>query len=709
MPTKRDIQIKLKLKDDFSKKHRTAMQKMRRVSRSVTTFMRQHWLKFAAAIAGATYAIIRGIKSATQYVLELDKMAKQADITTEQFARLAYAAEQEHASLESLTKIFPILTKYMEYSRQGQEMYAREFRKMGIDVADASGKLKTTHQVFMEMADYYSTAEDKTKALAIATTLLGRRGAEIVPLLKLGRAGLEKLGDEAERLGLVVDKETAAAFKKFDDQLTKIRLAFKGMWIKVATKTMGDMAAMAKKFDEVDWDGIAQHIAFILKGTGKAAGILYKISEYWADLEHFGPQTGFGKLSKDLREAYEELDKLEKGNFTLVYKNSKKFADNLAKARLDVKILEESIEAMAKQSADVRLGRIPATPEDPKAIPPAPGPLAWMEQVVEIRKKWEEEWGKYYKALPKTQLAALNEMYEQRIWALGKSVELDQWYAAERKKIMGDEDVSSKEKTALEARVRFQEELNLKLIELRDGDTAAQLAALEQQVEKWRALYGSDGELARMISDFYQLKGDEIRTAEKKLNQWQVFAAERTYNAMADSFKSIFVGTLKGELQTAADYFNAFRNSMINMIAEIMAKWAAMKLLGVGQGSAGGGGGGLGGLLGGIFKGIFGFHQGGMIRAHNGLAIDEIPIIAQSGEGVLSRRGMANLGGSGALNRLNRGQEERDEPQTVIHNHYNVQAFDVKSFSDYLEENKGAVSNAMMGAMDDNHPSRRGM
>lgn len=50
------------------------------------------------------------------------------------------------------------------------------------------------------------------------------------------------------------------------------------------------------------------------------------------------------------------------------------------------------------------------------------------------------------------------------------------------------------------------------------------------------------------------------------------------------------------------------------------------------------------------------FHSGGMIRAHDGLAVDEVPIIAQTGEGVLSRRGMAAIGGERALNSLNNGQ-----------------------------------------------------
>ena len=72
-----------------------------------------------------------------------------------------------------------------------------------------------------------------------------------------------------------------------------------------------------------------------------------------------------------------------------------------------------------------------------------------------------------------------------------------------------------------------------------------------------------------------------------------------------------------------------------------------MKGLGTAASGEGGGGGGGGG-----------FHDGGFIRAHNGLAVDEVPIIAQTGEGILSRRGMRALGGEQTLNKLNSGQPQ---------------------------------------------------
>lgn len=47
------------------------------------------------------------------------------------------------------------------------------------------------------------------------------------------------------------------------------------------------------------------------------------------------------------------------------------------------------------------------------------------------------------------------------------------------------------------------------------------------------------------------------------------------------------------------------------------------------------------------------FHEGGMIGG--GLRSDEVPIIAQTGEAILSRRGVANIGGEQGVNRINDG------------------------------------------------------
>jgi hypothetical protein len=95
-------------------------------------------------------------------------------------------------------------------------------------------------------------------------------------------------------------------------------------------------------------------------------------------------------------------------------------------------------------------------------------------------------------------------------------------------------------------------------------------------------------------------------------------------------------------------------------------------LLGAGVGSIFGPiGTAVGGFLGGMLK----FHEGGPIYAHNGLAPDEVPIIAQTGEGVLSRKGMKAAGGSNGLRKLNSGEPQGGGGQTIVINQI-IQAWD---------------------------------
>jgi len=75
-----------------------------------------------------------------------------------------------------------------------------------------------------------------------------------------------------------------------------------------------------------------------------------------------------------------------------------------------------------------------------------------------------------------------------------------------------------------------------------------------------------------------------------------------------------------------------------------------------------------GGFLGGLIDKIF--HEGGMLPyAHSGLFLkqDEQIFVGQSGEGILSRRGMTAIGGESGLNAINRGSSGgSNRPMNII-------------------------------------------
>ena len=125
------------------------------------------------------------------------------------------------------------------------------------------------------------------------------------------------------------------------------------------------------------------------------------------------------------------------------------------------------------------------------------------------------------------------------------------------------------------------------------------------------------------------------------------------------------------------------------MISNILAKLLLIKLF---TAMAGPGGKIFGVDIGALFHqgGIVRRHHGGFIRAHSGLAPDEVPIIAQTGEGILSRQGMRALGGPDNLKSLNRGEAAGTGGVTININQV-IQAWDAQD----VWRNRKALSNAI--------------
>lgn len=220
------IEAVLRAKDETSQGLTDAQKNLKKFGDTATKVGGKMVLA-AGVITGAFHAMS---KSTYDYGEAHLKVSKQTGLTVEQSQKLAYAAKQEHADFESLTKGFPILTKYMGYARDGMETYKREFDKMGISVTDGEGNLRSAYDVLMDMSDYMANdgVSDQEK-LASAMGLLGRRGAELIPFLKLGRGGIEELGVELETTRGVMSETEATAMKNYNDGLLKLKTTFAGV------------------------------------------------------------------------------------------------------------------------------------------------------------------------------------------------------------------------------------------------------------------------------------------------------------------------------------------------------------------------------------------------------------------------------------------------------------------------------------------------
>jgi hypothetical protein len=216
-------------------------------------------------------------------------------------------------------------------------------------------------------------------------------------------------------------------------------------------------------------------------------------------------------------------------------------------------------------------------------------------------------------------------------------------------------------------------ELNKQAFEMASIESAK--AAMEQYDLVFAKVKETGENTAQILKNVAKQVGESAKDTAKQFNAMEEFAKQSARN-MQDAFAQFFFKAFTGELRNVKEIFADFGRAVLQMIANIIAKLLLIKLF---TAMAGPGGSIFGVPVGSLF------HEGGMvgrqrrrfIKAHQGLAPDEVPIVAQTGEGVLSRRGMSALGGPESLKALNRGEEVKGGGVTINVNQV-VQAWDAQ-------------------------------
>ena len=75
----------------------------------------------------------------------------------------------------------------------GSKQAAAPFKALGISVTDSKGKLKTADAVLLQIADRFKEMGKDPAKPGLAMKLLGRAGAEMIPLLNMGGDAIDKL------------------------------------------------------------------------------------------------------------------------------------------------------------------------------------------------------------------------------------------------------------------------------------------------------------------------------------------------------------------------------------------------------------------------------------------------------------------------------------------------------------------------------------
>jgi len=195
--------------DGFNRADKAVEKFSRQLDKRVTDPL----MKITAAAAAAGAAVFAFAKSAADTVDELGKLSQKVGINVEALSGLKFAAQLSDVSLDQLGQGLKQLSKFMV-----------ENKIEGVGVEEQ----------LLRIADEFANAADSEQKTAAAMKLFGKAGADLIPLLNQGRAGIEELRKEAERLGVVFSTEAAKKAEEFNDNLTRLKNAAEGLQIQMA-------------------------------------------------------------------------------------------------------------------------------------------------------------------------------------------------------------------------------------------------------------------------------------------------------------------------------------------------------------------------------------------------------------------------------------------------------------------------------------------
>lgn len=189
-----------------------------------------------AAIAAAGIAVSAAVKGAIDAADELSKTSQKIGVGVEALSALKYAGELADVSLDQLaTGLKKLSVNMAEAAGKGTGKAAEAFRALGINVRDAAGNLRSSDAVFADVSESFSRMQDGAGKTALAVAIFGKAGADLIPLLNSGKAGLEEMRAEAEQLGIVISQQTATAAENFNDNLTRLKTVGQGLTTQLAS------------------------------------------------------------------------------------------------------------------------------------------------------------------------------------------------------------------------------------------------------------------------------------------------------------------------------------------------------------------------------------------------------------------------------------------------------------------------------------------
>ncbi|MGY0634395.1 hypothetical protein [Luteimonas sp. A478] len=497
---------------------------------------------FAGAVAYGTVQLNKQINAMD----ELSKAAQRSQMPTEEFSRLAHAANMSDLSMGDLVTSMGRLQRAQDAAAKGLAAPLQAFERLGVRVRDASGQMRNSREVFMDVAEAFRKGRGSTDVMAAGMQIFGRSFQNMIPMLLDGREGLEALADESDRLGHTLSTEAGRQAEEFNNKMARLKIGMDGVWRTAAIDLLPKLDDFATLLNSQEF---RSGFGYIINSAVTAAQKLAELAVTTANVTTFLAEEvaarTHGAAADDIVRLEQEAERIKK---------QLAFAANRPAAGAAGNWMRDVVGLPTTDELQTRLGQLETMIQQWYDNPPKPGP--GQRQLADFYNPA----GTDFDFNPAATTAATNaadllaqaneaaRLSEQRLTEQmmdGEAVRL-RWLDRI------DDMVARVEGPAAVATLHFRREL---------AELNAALAVGEVSFEDYtRAAQAMGQTLGNVVAEVDAATGEMTVFAEQAARNIQSFLGDATYDLLDGNFRDI------------ADSFS-------DMIKRMMAELAASKLL----------------------------------------------------------------------------------------------------------------------------------
>jgi phage-related protein len=182
---------------------------------------------------------------------DLNTLAKQTGLTTDEIQKMKYASDLIDVSFEDIAGA-------LRKMKGNMDSHADTWEKLGVSVTDAEGNMRDVNDVFRDTVKALSQVENETERDQLAMDIFGKSADSLAGIIDDGGAALEDFGNKAEEAGLILSQDTLDALNKTNDTIDELKANFAA----TAGAIGADVATTLAPALEV----IAEHVQTITAG-----------------------------------------------------------------------------------------------------------------------------------------------------------------------------------------------------------------------------------------------------------------------------------------------------------------------------------------------------------------------------------------------------------------------------------------------------------